>query len=181
MPSYTQKDYHNAVMSELNGIEWQKETGFYPDDSTPLNTPALYFSVDSWSRADMGTDQLHIEQDCSIWIVVDRSLQCEFDSAELFTRELAADISQLVDGHTFGLDIEPAVFQSATIDTMDHGLRGYYVWRVNYAQSIPVGRDVHDFPRSPLKQVYVGVAPKIGADFEDEYHPMFPENLPEPK
>lgn len=175
MPSYTQHEYHDAVVTELKGLGWPKEVDFYPDTRTPLNTPALYFSVDNWSRADSGTDQLHLEQDCSIWIMVDKSL--DIDSPELYTRELAADISQLVEDHTFGLDIEPAVFQSATIDNLDPGLRGYYVWRVSFLQTIPVGSDPHDFPRTPLKQIYVSSVPDIGLDHIDDYDPMFPEKL----
>ncbi|AYN26411.1 hypothetical protein D8682_04995 [Buttiauxella sp. 3AFRM03] len=175
MPSYTQRQYHDAVIAELQLIDWQKDVGFYPDTRTQLKTPALYFSVDSWSRADSGTDQLHIDQDCSIWIVVDRSL--DIDSPELCAREYAADISQLVEGRTFGLDIEPAVFQSATMDNLDPGLKDYYVWRVSYGQEIPLGRDLHDFPRTPLKQVYVSSVPDIGLDHIDDYDPMFPEKL----
>lgn len=185
MPSYTQNDYHVAVTDVLKSIEWQREVGFYPDDRTPLETPGLYFSVDSWSRADKGTDQLNIEMDCSIWIIVSRSLKCDqdhpdLDSPELYTRSLAADISQLVETNNFGLDIEPSVFQSATMDTFDKGLIDYYVWRISYGQTIPIGKDPHDFPRTPLKQIYVGIAPDIGLGHEDDYDPLFPEHLPEP-
>ncbi|MBF0035817.1 hypothetical protein HAX39_25035 [Citrobacter freundii] len=184
MPSYTQDEYHKAVTDTLKAIDWQREVGFYPDDKTPLDTPSIYFSVDSWSRANRGTDQLHIDMDCSIWVVVSRSLVCSehnplFDSPELYTRSLAADISQLVEGHNFGLEIEPATFQSATMDNFDRGLIDYYVWRISYGQTLPIGRDLHDFYRPPLKQIYVSKAPDIGIGHEDDYDPMFPETLPD--
>lgn len=179
MPSYTQDEYHKAVTDVLKAIDWQREVSFYPDDRTPLDTPALYFSVDSWSRANKGTDQLHVDMDCSIWVVVSRSLVCAFDSPELYARALAADISQLVENHNFGLELEPAVFQSATMDTFDRGLVDYYVWRISYGQELPIGKDPHDFHRPPLTQIYVSKAPDIGAGHEDDYDPMFPETLPD--
>lgn len=175
MPSYDQMDYHLAVLSTLKKqADWAREIDVYPDTRTELATPALYFDIEGWERADAGTEQLNLSMECVIWVVVSRSLVTEH-TPELYTRKLAEDISQLVEGQTFGLDIEPATFLSAGVDNFDRKLLAYHVWRIDFEQIIPVGRDPYaDLPT--LKQIYASQAPDIGAEHQGDYRPLLPES-----
>lgn len=177
MPSYTQRTYHNAVISTLNRkAAWAKEVDAYPNTSTEraLNTPALYFDIEGWERAESGTEQLNLDLECVIWVVVSRSLATD-GSPELYTRTLAEEISVLIDTETFGLDVEPAEFLSTGVDNFDRALLDYHVWRVDFRQILPVGADPYaNLPG--LTQIFLGREPKVGTGHEDDYTPMLPES-----
>lgn len=176
MARVTLVELHNAVLESLRGVAWQRFTGAYPEVKTALVTPALYFAINAWSRADAGTDQLHVDADCSIYLAVNRSLNIEGGmSPELYARDLADDLTCRVDAQTFGLDISPSVFLSAEVDEFDKEMDDYHLWRVDFSVELPVGPDPHDITRAPLQQLWLGKAPNIGAGHEEDYTPLLPE------
>ncbi|MCY1698659.1 hypothetical protein OVA10_11445 [Lelliottia sp. SL45] len=169
-------DLHNAVLTHLKGVSWQRDVGAYPELKTALVTPALYFAINAWSRADAGTDQLHVDTDCSVYLAVNRSLEIAGNmSAELYARDLADELTCLVDAQTFGLNIEPSVFVSAEVDEFDTEMDDYHLWRIDFSVQLPVGVDPHDIARAPLKQVWLGKAPDIGCEHEEDYLALLPE------
>lgn len=176
MAKITLVELHTAVLAHLRDVSWQRFTGSYPEVKTALVTPALYFAVNAWSRAEAGTDQLHVDVDCSIYLAVNRSLDIEGRaSPELYARDLADDLTCLVDAQTFGLEIEPSVFVSAEVDEFDEEMDDYHVWRIDFSVLLPVGPDPHDITRAPLQQVWLGKAPDIGKGHEEDYLALLPE------
>lgn len=176
MAKITLVELHTAVLTYLKQATWARFIGSYPKVKTGLVTPALYFAVNAWSRADTGTDQLHVDVDCSIYLAVNRSLDIEGGaSPELYARDLADDLTCLVDAQTFGLEIEPSVFVSAEVDEFDPEMDDYHVWRIDFSVLLPVGVDPHDIARAPLKQAWLGKAPDIGEGHEEDYLALLPE------
>jgi len=176
MARISQVELHQAVKDTLRELSWQRDVAAYPEVKTGLVTPALYFAVNAWSRAEAGTDQLHVDADCNIYLVVNRSLDLEEGyTPELYARDLADDLTCLVDAQTFGLEIGPSVFVSAEVDEFDDEMDDYHVWRIDFSVLLPVGPDPHDITRAPLQQVWLGKAPDIGHGHEEDYLALLPE------
>ncbi|MCT6450330.1 hypothetical protein MTR49_24770, partial [Escherichia coli] len=90
---------------------------------------------------------------------------------QIFARCLAMDLSDWIEGATFGLDnVDPAVFIDAEVDTFDRLLDDYIVFRVSFEQDIPVGEDPFAVPAgAPLQEVWLGKVPETGKRHEQDY------------
>lgn len=73
----------------------------------------------------------------SLWVLVDRAATSEIGRPEVYIRSAAADLTQWLDGQTFGLSmVEPAVFLSADVDETDPQWDDYWVWQVSFTQRV---------------------------------------------
>ncbi|HHR6407060.1 TPA: hypothetical protein ACS78E_003846, partial [Providencia alcalifaciens] len=106
--------YHEAVLTALRALPWVNSVEMYPETVTPVVTPAVFFSVDGWEMDNHSDGQLRVTLSGSLWVLVDRAATSEIGRPEVYIRSAAADLTQWLDGQTFGLSmVEPAVFLSA--------------------------------------------------------------------
>lgn len=169
--------YHDAVTAALKNIEWVRDADAYPEKNVPrfsgLNTPAVYFTINSWEQAGGNEGQLNVDLSCDLFVVVD-SAGAGITRPEIFLRTAAADITQWIDGQRFGLtQIEPAVFTAAERDEFDPRMDDYLVWRISFTQSAALGSDPFARAGSPLSSVWLGVSPDIGRQHVADYQLIY--------
>ncbi|MCW5003533.1 hypothetical protein M7963_18635 [Enterobacter roggenkampii] len=178
MTTTTLTSWHAAVLNALRALPFVRRAEHYPEDlQTPLETPCVLLSLDDWENAGRASGETEVELAASLHLVCDKSAAGE-PAPEVYARELAAQLSQWVNGHTFGLpDMSPAVFTTAQRDGFDPSLDGYIVMRVDFVQRLALGPDLFERTGAPLKQVMLGRAPEIGAAHAEKYIPL-PDNFP---
>lgn len=166
--------YHDAVLSALRGISWVVNADDYPEEVTQIDTPAVYFSIVGWENAPGSDGQLRVEFEHDLFVVVDRSATNEITKPQIYIRTAAADLSQWIEGQTFGLKgLEPARFVSAGPDEFDPVMAAYIVWRITFTQVAAMGEDPFESKAGPLKKVFLGKAPNIGSAHVDDYRLIY--------
>ncbi|MEQ5075916.1 hypothetical protein ABN197_18490 [Providencia alcalifaciens] len=166
--------YHEAVLTALRALPWVNSVEMYPETVTPLVTPAVFFSVDGWEMDNHSDGQLRVTLSGSLWVLVDRATTSEIGRPEVYIRSAAADLTQWLDGQTFGLSmVEPAVFLSADVDETDPQLDDYWVWQVSFTQRVALGADPFATNNLPLQRVWLGITPDIGAQHVADYHLIY--------
>ncbi|WP_407901288.1 hypothetical protein [Providencia rustigianii] len=166
--------YHESVLTALRALPWVNTVDMYPETVTPLVTPAVFFSVDGWEMDNHSDGQLRVTLSGSLWVLVDRAATSEIGRPDVYIRSAAADLTQWIDGQTFGLSmVEPAVFLSADVDETDPQLDDYLVWHVSFTQSVALGADPFATDNLPLQRVWLGIAPDIGAQHVEDYHLIY--------
>ncbi len=135
--------WHQAVIDSLKQIPWVEDADEYPEKVTQLVTPAVFVDVPGWDKAHFADGQTRVTLKCDLFVVTDRAGKTEnVPKPQIFARCLAMDLSDWIEGATFGLDnVDPAVFIDAEVDTFDRLLDDYIVFRVSFEQDIPVGED----------------------------------------
>ncbi|MEZ2829036.1 hypothetical protein [Serratia liquefaciens] len=166
--------YHEAVLSALREISWVTDADDYPETVTQLATPAVYFSIIGWKNVPSGDGQLRVEFEHDLFVVVDRSATADISKPQIYVRTAAADLSQWIEGQTFGLEgLEPAQFVSADPDEFDPEMAAYIVWRITFTQVAAMGEDPFESKAGPLKKVFLGKAPNIGSAHVDDYRLIY--------
>lgn len=178
MTTTTFAHWHEAVLAALKGLPFVVSAAHYPEElSTPLATPCVLLAVDDWDNAGRASGQTEVELSASLYLICDRSAPGAM-MPEVYARELAAQLTQWVNGHHFDLpDVTPAVFTTAQRDGFEPALDGYIVMRVDFVQCLPLGPDLFERTGAPLKQVMLGRAPETGAAHAEKYIPL-PDNFP---
>lgn len=169
--------YHHAVIDELAALPWVANADEYPEQRTQITTPAVFLDVSTWRAVENCSGQPVVELECNLYVVCDKSGQDEaIPKPAIYARALAADLSQWVDQHSFGLEgVKPAVFTEAARDAFDPDLAEYIVFRVSYSQEIAIGDNPQDSSGAPLKDIWLGRAPKIGRAHVDDYVHIYHE------
>ncbi|HHB1424461.1 TPA: hypothetical protein ACOQZT_000405 [Serratia odorifera] len=166
--------YHDTVIRALRDIPWVRDADSYPEKATALKTPAVYLSVPGWERGDGSNGQLNVTLDCELFVVVNRSATVDIDKPAIYAATAAADISQWIEGKTFGIDgLSPAELLSSSVDNFDQALDDYIVWLVKFSQGAAMGIDPFASTGTPLKEVYLGRSPDIGAAHVNDYHLIY--------
>ena len=166
--------YHDAILSALREIEWVVYADDYPEVVTQLETPAVYLSIAGWEKTDGSDGQLRVEFEHDLFVVVDRSATNEITKPQVYIRTAAADLSQWIEGKTFGLEgLEPAQLDRVGPDDFDLALDDYIVWRVSFTQVAAMGEDPFESKAGPLKKVFLGKAPNIGSAHVDDYRLIY--------
>ncbi|WP_368900354.1 hypothetical protein [Mixta calida] len=173
--------YHDAVVAALKEISWVRNAAHYPDEDIPkfsgLITPAVYFTVNSWDPVANSTGQLSVELSCDLYVVADAAGDAGISQPEIFACCAAADITQWIDGQQFGLgNVEPAAFISAGKDEFDPRMDDYLVWRISFSQRAAFGADPFAPAGGPIKKIWLGAAPEIGAQNVDRYRLIYEAN-----
>ena len=167
-------EWHKALVDSLSTLSWAKNVADYPEEITKLTTPAIFIDVPGWQPAESADGQVNVIIRCDLFLVVDKSGN-SVDKPEVYSRALAMDLTQWLQGATFGLEsAEPAEFLDATRDEFDRRLGDYIVFRVSFSQQLPVGEPLFPDPDGlPLNRVYLGIAPDIGRTHEQDYRLIY--------
>ncbi|ELY5938906.1 hypothetical protein SNN83_001990 [Cronobacter malonaticus] len=179
-------EYQNAVLAELMKISWAETVCLYPEIPADFPTPAIFFDVAAWRRAEVELGgNVTLELSCSLFILEhfavsypgeaewdERDRQFARDSADTRVRNAALKMSDWVHGRQFGRGTAPAEFISAEPVIWQKGQGGadHAVWSVNFTQRLAVGADPFDEPDVPrLKEFWLGIFPDVGAGHEQDY------------
>ncbi|HIF3244304.1 hypothetical protein [Salmonella enterica] len=168
--------WHQALIDSLKQITWVKDADEYPEKITQLVTPAVFVDVPGWDKGVFPDGQTRVTLKCDLFVVTDRAGNTEnVPKPQIYARCLAMDLSDWVDGATFGLDnVDPAIFIDAEVDTFDRMLDDYIVFRVSFEQDILVGEDPFAVPSgAPLQEVWLGKAPEVGRKHIDDYRLIY--------
>lgn len=172
-------EYQNAVLAELKKIAWAETIGIYPEIPDDFPTPALFFDVSGWERSDRNIGgNVTVELTGVIYIlrhfVGGAGENDETQGAtETKVRNGALKITDWIHGRIFGPATAPAVLVSAEPLQWESGESAatHAVWGISFNQLLAVGLDPfepgHDAPK--LKEIYLGLAPDIGAGHEADY------------
>ncbi|MVX88031.1 hypothetical protein GQF57_27660, partial [Escherichia coli] len=97
--------WHQAVIDSLKQIPWVEDADEYPEKVTQLVTPAVFVDVPGWDKAQFADGQTRVTLKCDLFVVTDRAGKREnVPKPQIFARCLAMDLSDWIDGATFGLD-----------------------------------------------------------------------------
>ena len=175
---YTLTDYHRAVLGALKNIPWAETVGIYPEIPKGFPTPAIFFDVASWERADReigGNVTLNLS--CNIYILrhfiagedEDDAVQ---GSTDVRVRNAALKMSDWIHGRQFGPGMAPAVMVSAEPVTWVSGddEADCSTWSVSFTQLVAVGTDPFEVAGNPTaKEFWLGIFPNIGPKHKDDY------------
>ncbi|MDX6845489.1 hypothetical protein SJZ81_10790 [Hafnia alvei] len=165
--------YHDAVIGTLKALPWVADADTYPENTTQLVTPAVYLSVDGWDPKSNIGGQPSVSLSVSLYIVVDRA-SATITKPDIYIRTAAADLTQWIDGQQFGLPyIDGAVFVSAEPDAFDPAMDDYLVWRITYEQGAAFGADPFARGGVPVKGVWLGKVPEVGAAHVADYRKIY--------
>ncbi|AYN30003.1 hypothetical protein D8682_25305 [Buttiauxella sp. 3AFRM03] len=172
-------DYQNAVLAELKKIPWAVTVGIYPELTADFQTPAIFFDVSQWSRAEQEnggnvtlelTNMLYIVRHFESAQDVDEN---EIGSTETRVRNAALKISDWIHGKQFGPGTAPAVFENAEPMFWQKGedvRPNHAIWGVSFTQRLAVGLDPFAEPDAPLlKEFWMGIFPEVGVAHKDDY------------
>ena len=172
-------DYQDAVKAALMNIPWAQTVCLYPDIPADFPTPAIFFDVAAWRRAETELGgNVTLEVSCNLFVLRHFSVagagdpEGRSESADTRVRNAALKISDWVHGRQFGRGTAPAEFISAEPVIWQKGKGGAdnAVWSVNFTQRLAVGADPFDEPDAPrLKEFWLGIFPDVGAGHEQDY------------
>lgn len=96
------------------------------------------------------------------------------DQYGLKSQNAALHMTSWINGRMFGPGTKPAKFSDAEpCDWIKNGqsVGSHSVQCVSFTQVVGVGQDIFDYPsQGTLKNIYVGIAPDIGAEHESDYY-----------
>lgn len=176
-------EYQDAVKAALMKIPWARTVCLYPEIPEGFSTPAIFFDVAAWRRADVELGgNVTLELSCNLYVLrhfvvndpnEEESNAGNYDaSADTRVRNAALKISDWVHGRQFGPGTAPAEFISAEPVIWQKGEGGadHAVWSVNFTQRLAVGADPFGEPDAPhLKEFWLGIFPDVGAGHEQDY------------
>lgn len=167
--------YYDAVTEALKKLSWVNHTDSYPEEKTQIPTTAVFFSIANWQPGECATSgQTSIDMECELYVVCDRSATIDISRPAVFAQSCAADLTQWIDGHQFGLKgLKPAVFTGAEPDEFDPHMDDYVVWRVTFTQSAAMGADPFESLAPPMNSVWLGKSPDIGSAHVDDYRLIY--------
>lgn len=179
-------EYQNLVVAQLAQMTWAETIGVYPDLPGGFPTPAIFIDVARWEKSNMSIGGgITLDLTCNIYLLRHFTAgegedETEQGGAEMRVRNAAGIISEWIDGRQFGGVTGPAVFESADPMQWQAGdvSPEYAIWCVTYTQPLAVGIDPFDPPAdaAPLKQIFVGFAPDVGAAHEEDYFGPIPRS-----
>ncbi|MEB8638655.1 hypothetical protein P2G74_01540 [Cronobacter muytjensii] len=178
-------EYQDAVLAELKKIPWAATIGLYPEIPDDFSTPAIFFDVARWERADQNVGgKVTINLTCNLFLLrhfVSSTGEDETEqgSTETRIRNAALIMSDWIHGRVFAAFTAPAELVSAEPMTWERGdsAPAHAIWCVSFNQLLAVGLDPFAPPPDAplLKEVYLGFSPEIGPDHIDEYTRIVPK------
>ncbi|WNP36386.1 hypothetical protein RN333_09420 [Enterobacter kobei] len=169
-------DYQDAVKAALMKIPWAQTVRLYPDIPADFPTPAIFFDVAGWQRADTELGgNVTLELRCNLFVLRHFSVgdpDGTGESADNRVRNAALKLSDWVHGRQFGSCTAPAEFISAepVVWQKSEGGADHAIWNVSFSQRLAVGADPFDEPDAPrLKEFWLGIFPDVGAGHEQDY------------
>lgn len=159
-------DLHHAIVGELTSkIEGIETSGFYPKIREAIKAPAIFVDMTSLEPGqDPGTGEVAYIARFEARCMVGTS-----DEANLQVRELAAEAGRIIYKNSFGVHVKPADLLTIGNDGFNPELDAYEVWLVEWEHEIHVGESIWTNEGVCPQEIYVGFAPCIGEEYEEEY------------
>lgn len=174
------RQYHEAVKADLGahfGTTVATIEAYDLDQSAPqdqarraIKTPAILLGleqIDSDAADDDGTERTPLRLLCT----ADCILSDRTDDLSLELREFARSVLSRVRHNRWSLAGAVRVPEalSAQPAELAPGPQGYGAWRALWEQVVYIGADVWAGTGQPPAEVYLGIAPRIGAAHVDDY------------
>lgn len=175
----TLRELHDAMLADLRAhyldrVETIAAYDLFSDlddqDRQPVTTPALLIGIES---IDPGEDDGTGRQPLQLTFSAHCILSFRTSGHQLELREFAADLLAHVRYNRWGYPgaVHAPVALSAQPGEFQPGLAGYDSWLATWEQTIYVGPDLWAGGIAP-QEVWLGIAPKIGADHVEDYFPI---------
>ncbi|EIU1267179.1 hypothetical protein L3488_004176 [Salmonella enterica subsp. enterica serovar Agbeni] len=170
-------EYLNRVKAAILQVPFIKTFGIYPEIPAGFETPAAFFEVENWSPSSeqVAGASMAVELTCNLYLL----REFASDQYGRKAQNAALYMSGWIDGRPFGPGTKPAAFAGAeSCDWIknDKTVGSHSVQCVSFTQVVGIGPDWFAPPDDAplLKQVFVGLAPDIGAAHEADYYGPIP-------
>lgn len=160
---------HHAIIDAISaGFSAIQTVDDYPGDRQRVAVPAALIELTELTAApddDPGTGQLAMEAQFELryvlgWRGVNQSRAI---------RAQVAALAHFIHQQRWGLPVEPARVLVAEPDEFSPELEQYLVWRIEWAQIIHIGANEWIDDGVVPTEVWVGIAPLVGAENEEFY------------
>lgn len=170
-------DLHNAITEALRAaftVETLPTCAAYPELGKKLKLPGVLIELSELAPdEDPGTDELGLIARFTVYIVLERSSTAKLEAANL----AAAVALNVYKSGRFGQDVGRATGIRAVPDEFKPELFGYVVWAVEWSHEIRIGESIWNGEGITPSEIYLGIAPNIGAAHAGDYHQV--TGLPE--
>lgn len=134
-------EYHEAIQRWLkSNAPWLKSVEYYPELTSPLDTPCAFFSVSGWEPVENqpGNGQLEVLIHGEVLAVIGiKEITHQLDA-----RNAAMFLSVILQNTNFDLKVKPAQVISADADATEPDLDAYSVWSVKFVQKANIGMPI---------------------------------------
>lgn len=166
---------HAAIRTQLAAAFPSAAVEFYTRPGDRIPTPAIHFELEEITADDpddIGTEQLAVTLRFNAYAILSYKTP-----NKLALRSLAASLMAVIRGKRWGQPVGAANVLGAFPDQIDGQPEDYEVMRIEFEHEALLGTDVWPGGELPT-EVYLGFAPEIGPEHEDDYVRV--DNLPEP-
>ncbi|SEU04280.1 hypothetical protein SAMN03159512_04733 [Pseudomonas sp. NFR09] len=153
---YTAVEQH--LQEHLPGIQG---VSFWPDLSTATSipTPVVLLEIAEMEPApDIGTGETSLTCKFEARIIVD-SISTDPQRQAV---QLASQLAVLLRGQSWGLAVDFAEFVRSTQDWTKPELDGYFVWLVEWDQTVYLGAEQWPWPDEPPGSLVIDLGPGVG-------------------
>jgi hypothetical protein len=146
------------LQEHLPGIQG---ASFWPDLSadTSIPTPVVLLEMAEMEPApDIGTGETSLTCKFEARIIVD-SISTDPQRQAV---QLASQLAVLLRGQSWGLEVDCAQFVRSTQDWTKPELDGYFVWLVEWDQTVYLGAEEWPWPDEPPGSLVIDLGPGVG-------------------
>jgi hypothetical protein len=146
------------LQEQLPGIQG---VSFWPDLSaaTSIPTPVVLLEMSEMVPAtDPGTGETSLTCKFEARVIVD-SLRADPQRQAV---QLASQLAVLLRAQSWGLEVDCAEFVRSTQDWTKPELDGYYVWLVEWDQTVYLGAEEWPWPDEPPGSLIIDLGPGVG-------------------
>jgi len=141
----------------------------YPRFRKKITAPAIFVEfADADQTEDAGTEQLCMMARFEARVVFDRAMPLD-KKPSVMALSLASAVAKEISANRFGCTVGPAKDIKLEPDHFKPELGGYVVWLIEWTHSVRIGDSVWDGTGITPTDLYVGIAPEIGLEHEDDY------------
>ena len=160
---------HQAILDDLrNQFPELKSVEDYPDHRQRVSVPAALLELTEMTPVQdeqSGTEQAVMDALFELRYIVG----WRGDNQGRLIRRNVAALAQHIHHNRWGQTIQPAQLVACEPDEFSPELDQYLVWRIDFTHQIFLGESVFLDDGTLPQEVYVGVDPRIGPEWEDSY------------
>lgn len=178
IPSVNIVALHDAIITQLAAqFPDVKTVADYPRLYKAVDLPALFLDLDNMDETapDPGTEQLRLRLRWSIICMVSNVRTDGTPCRDV--RALAASVATFIYKRRFMPYVGPARVTTIAPDAFNPDLDQYEVWRVEMETDLLQGVSAFDASGVVPSQVYLGITPKVGPAYKDDYIPVHEQVL----
>lgn len=168
-------DLHDSIKAELAAQFTAATVDFYNRPGERIPSPSILFELEEITADDpddIGTEQINVRLRFNAYAILSYKAP-----NKLALRALAASLMAFIHGRRWGQPVGAANVLGAFPDQVTGQPEDYEVMRIEFEHEALLGQDVWPGGELPT-EVYLGFAPEIGPEHEDDYVRV--DNLPEP-